>query len=311
MEAPGNRPAGFHRPVMAGEVVQALSPRPGQVVVDCTLGEGGHSGQLLPRLLPGGLLIGLDRDREVLETARRALAGYGNSVLIEQVNYTDLGGVLTRAGLEAADGVLFDLGVNSAQLDQAERGFSFLRDGPLDMRMDAETGRTAADLVNTLSRKELEWLIRTYGEERFAGRISRRIVTERNVNPIRTTARLAEIVVRAVPGRSRIHPATRTFQALRLAVNEELDNLKRALPAALEILRPGGRICLIAFHSLEDRIVKHTFRRWSEEKLVRILTKKPLRAAAEEVRSNPRSRSARLRAAEKLDVSGNCGNPDE
>ena len=285
---------------MTGQVVEALAPRPGKVIIDCTLGEGGHAAGLLPLIQPGGLLFGLDRDREVLETARRKLAGYGDSVRVEHSNYTDLRGVLDRAGLEAADGVLFDLGVNSAQLDSQERGFSFLRDGPLDMRMDRETGQTAADLVNTLNRGELEWIIRTYGEERFARRISRRLVAERSKNPIRTTGRLAEIVARTVPGRSRIHPATRTFQALRLAVNEELENLQRALPVALEVLRPGGRICLIAFHSLEDRIVKHTFRRWAGEGTARILTGKPVRPAAEEVRANPRSRSARLRAAERL-----------
>jgi len=168
------------------------------------------------------------------------------------------------------------------------------------MRMDTTSGRTAADLINKLSRRELEWLIRGYGEERFAGRISRRIAEEREKSPIRTTGRLAEIISRAVPGRSRIHPATRTFQALRLAVNEELDNLNRVLGQALEILRPQGRICLIAFHSLEDRIVKHTFRRWAGEEKVRILTKKPVRPTDEEIRHNPRARSARLRAAEKI-----------
>ena len=285
---------------MAGEVEEFLSPRPGQVIIDCTVGEGGHAARLLARLDPGGVLIGLDRDVSVLRIARDKLSGYGEMVRLEQANYTGVKEALDRAGLEAADGVLFDLGVNSAQLDNAERGFSFQKDGPLDMRMDAGEGRTAADLVNRLDRRELEYLIRGYGEERFAGRISRHIVEERSRSPIRTTGRLAEIISRAVPGRGKIHPATRTFQALRLAVNRELENLEQALPAAREVLRPGGRICLIAFHSLEDRIVKHTFRRWAEEGKVRILTAKPVRPSEEETRTNPRARSARLRAAEKL-----------
>ncbi len=285
---------------MAGEVEDFLDPRPGQVIIDCTVGEGGHAARLLARLAPGGVLIGLDRDASVLEAARDKLAGYGEMARLERDNYTNIQEALGRAGLEAADGVLFDLGVNSAQLDNRERGFSFQQDGPLDMRMDPGEGRTAADLVNRLHRRELEYVIRAYGEERYAGRISRRIVEERSRSPIRTTGRLAEIISRAVPGRGKIHPATRTFQALRLAVNRELENLEQALPAAREVLRPGGRICLIAFHSLEDRIVKHTFRRWAGEGKVRILTARPVRPSEEETRANPRARSARLRAAEKL-----------
>ncbi len=285
---------------MASEVAEYLDPRPGKIILDCTLGEGGHAARLLPRLVPGGVLVGMDRDGSVLEAARRKLAGYGEAVRILQANYADLREVLEKAGIAAADGVLFDLGVNSAQLDNPARGFSFLQDGPLDMRMDAESGRPAADLVNKLGRRELEWLIRQYGEERFAGRISRRIVEEREKSPIRTTGRLARIVAGAVRGRGKIHPATRTFQALRLAVNEELENLGRALERVLEILRPQGRICLIAFHSLEDRMVKHSFRRWAGEGRVRILTAKPVRPGEEEISRNPRARSARLRAAERL-----------
>lgn len=300
METGGDPNSGGHLPVMAGEVEDFLDPRPGQVIIDCTVGEGGHAARLLARLAPGGVLIGLDRDASVLEAARDKLAGYGEMARLERDNYTNIQEALGRAGLEAADGVLFDLGVNSAQLDNRERGFSFQQDGPLDMRMDPGEGRTAADLVNRLHRRELEYVIRAYGEERYAGRISRRIVEERSRSPIRTTGRLAEIISRAVPGRGKIHPATRTFQALRLAVNRELENLEQALPAAREVLRPGGRICLIAFHSLEDRIVKHTFRRWAGEGKVRILTARPVRPSEEETRANPRARSARLRAAEKL-----------
>jgi 16S rRNA (cytosine1402-N4)-methyltransferase len=285
---------------MAGEVAELLDPQPGKIILDCTLGEGGHALRLLPLLAPGGFLLGLDRDSSVLAVAGEKLADYRGMVKTQQANYTELKEILAEAGIEAVDGILFDLGINSAQLDNAVRGFSFQKDGPLDMRMDTNAGITAAEVVNKTNRQELEWLIREYGEERFAGRISRRIVEERKKSPIQTTGRLAEIVSRAVPGRGKIHPATRTFQALRLTVNEELDGLSRALPRALEVLRPGGRICLIAFHSLEDRIVKHTFRRWSVEGQVRILTKKPLRPQDAEIRANPRSRSAKLRAAEKI-----------
>ncbi|MDP8237105.1 MAG: 16S rRNA (cytosine(1402)-N(4))-methyltransferase RsmH [Candidatus Erginobacter occultus] len=300
METGSDRNSAGHLPVMTGEVVEFLQPRPGQVILDCTLGEGGHALRLLPLLAPGGFLLGLDRDDSAPAVAEQKLAGYGELLRIERANYTELEEALGRAGIESVDGVLFDLGVNSSQLDNADRGFSFQNDGPLDMRMDTAAGQTAADLVNRSNRKDLEWLIREYGEERFAGRISRRIVEERGKNPIRTTGRLAKIISRAVPGRGKIHPATRTFQALRLEVNQELDCLNRALPLAREILRPGGRICLIAFHSLEDRIVKHTFRRWAGEEKVKILTRKPVRPREEEVRTNPRSRSARLRAAEKI-----------
>ncbi len=285
---------------MAGEVAELLDPRPGKIILDCTLGEGGHALRLLPLLAPGGFLLGVDRDSSVLAVAGEKLAEYRGMFKIQQANYTELSEILSEAGIEAVDGILFDLGINSVQLDNSARGFSFQRDGPLDMRMDTNAGITAAEVVNKTNRQELEWLIREYGEERFAGRISRRIVNERKKSPIQTTGRLAEIVSRAVPGRGKIHPATRTFQALRLTVNEELDCLSRALPRALKVLRPGGRICLIAFHSLEDRIVKHTFRRWSVEGEVRILTKKPLRPQEAEVRANPRSRSAKLRAAEKI-----------
>ncbi|MFH1039301.1 MAG: 16S rRNA (cytosine(1402)-N(4))-methyltransferase RsmH [PVC group bacterium] len=286
--------------MLAEEVGFFLDCRPGQVILDCTLGEGGHARRLVSRISPGGLLVGLERDGEMIPAARRALNEFSDLIRIEQANFADLADVLERAGIERLDGVLFDLGVNSAQLDTPGRGFSFRLDGPLDMRMDSRTGRTAADLINKLSRKELEWIIREYGEERWAGRISRRIVEERKARPILRTGDLAEIVSRAVPGRGRTHPATRTFQALRIYLNSELEALQKALPRAVSLLRSGGRICVISFHSLEDRIVKYEYRRWVQEGALRLLNKKPVRAGNEEVQCNPRARSAKLRAAEKL-----------
>jgi len=285
---------------MVEEVSTFLNCWPGQIILDCTLGEGGHARHLISRISPGGYLIGIDRDGAAIRIARHNLIGHEKLVEIEQANFADLTEVLERLEIKSLDGVLFDLGVCSSQLGVAERGFSFQLDGPLDMRMDNREKRTAADLVNRLSRKELEWIIREYGEERFAGRISRRIVEERSSRPIMRTGRLARIITAAVPGRGRIHPATRTFQALRIYLNEELEALKTALPQALSFLKPGGRICVIAFHSLEDRIVKHEFRRQAREiGHLQLLTKKPVRASIAEVHLNRRARSARLRAAEK------------
>jgi 16S rRNA (cytosine1402-N4)-methyltransferase len=299
--AEGNNLIVTHIPVMPEEVDQYLNCRPGQIILDCTLGEGGHASRLASKISPGGSLIGIDRDEEAIEVARRKLNIFGEIIKIEQANFRDLRKVVERAGIEKLDGILFDLGVNSSQLQDPGRGFSFRIDGPLDMRMDNREDSQASDLVNRLGRKELEWIIREYGEERFAGRISRRIVEERASRPILSTTRLAQIVTDALPGRGKIHPATRTFQAIRIYLNGELDALEQALPEAISMLKPGGRICVISFHSLEDRIVKYEFRRWDrQEGMLRILTRKPVRPGIEEVRRNPRSRSAKLRAAEKL-----------
>lgn len=301
MVAEGNNRITHHIPVMPEEVGHYLNCRPGQIILDCTLGEGGHAFLLASKISPGGCLIGIDRDGEAIEAARRKLNIFGESIKIEQANFRDLREVLERRGIEKLDGILFDLGVNSSQLQDPGRGFSFRLDGPLDMRMDNREDSQASDLVNRLGRKELEWIIREYGEERFAGRISRRIVEERSSQPILSTVRLAQIVAEALPGRGKIHPATRTFQAIRIYLNGELDALEQALPEAISMLKSGGRICVISFHSLEDRIVKYEFRRWDrQEGMLRILTRKPVRPGIEEVRRNPRSRSAKLRAAEKL-----------
>ncbi len=289
-----------HVPVMAEEVGEILDCRPGRVIIDCTLGEGGHAFYLLPKLLPGGKLLGLDRDGEALEAAQARLKDFQGSVRLERANFADLTEVAARWGVGEVDGILFDLGVNSGQLGKAERGFSFQADGPLDMRMDLREQSTATDLVNGLTAFELESIIRRYGEERWAKRISRAVVRERGREAIRSTGRLARVIAQAVPRRGRMHPATRTFQALRIYLNRELESLRKALPAALSLLKPGGRLCVISFHSLEDRIVKNEFRRWGrEEGKVAILTKKPLRPTLEEVRRNRRSRSARLRAVER------------
>jgi len=299
--AQGNNQIVTHIPVMAEEVDHYLNCLPGQIILDCTLGEGGHASRLASKISPGGSLIGIDRDEEAIEVARRKLNIFGEIIKIEQANFRDLREVVERAGIEKLDGILFDLGVNSSQLQDPGRGFSFRLDGPLDMRMDNREDSQASDLVNKLGRKELEWIIREYGEERFAGRISRRIVEERSSQPILSTVRLAQIVAEALPGRGKIHPATRTFQAIRIYLNGELDALEQALPEAISMLKSGGRICVISFHSLEDRIVKYEFRRWDrQEGMLRILTRKPVRPGIEEVRRNPRSRSAKLRAAEKL-----------
>lgn len=289
-----------HVPVMVREVVEFLNCRPGRVILDGTVGMGGHARAILPEILPGGFYLGIDIDDTVLPLARRNLKLFEKNIALEQENFARLKDLADRHHLDYLDGVLFDLGVSSRQLNDPARGFSFQRDGPLDMRMDRCQKVTAFDLVNRLPAGELADIIYRYGDERWARRISRRLVEYRKQSRISTTGELAALIARAVPGRGRIHPATRTFQALRIYLNRELQSLEEALPAALKLLKPGGRICVIAFHSLEDRIVKHEFRRWEKEKgEIKILTKKPLVPSREEIRRNPRSRSAKLRVAEK------------
>lgn len=302
-----------HAPVLVDEVLVYLAPRPGAVVVDATVGEGGHAEALLRRITPAGRLIGLDRDASVLLRAEERLRAFGQNVTLHQANFDRLDPVLDSLGVGVVDGVLFDLGVSSRQLLDPARGFSFDRAGPLDMRMDQHESTTAADLVNTLPERDLAALIYRYGEERASRKIARMIVARR---PLRTTRDLVRAVEAAVgSGRGRIHPATRTFLALRIATNRETEALERALPQAIDRLRPGGRLCVIAFHSLEDRIVKQMLAKHSRgctcppgldpcrcggTRSLRVLTKKPVMPTAAEVRRNPRARSARLRAAERL-----------
>jgi len=290
-----------HVPVMIREVIEYLDCRPGGIILDGTVGAGGHARGILPRILPDGFYLGLDVDKTILSLARRNLELFEKNVALEHGNFARLKELAARHHLNGLDGALFDLGLSSWQLNDPSRGFSFQGDGPLDMRMDRSGKVTAYQVVNRLPAAELAEIIYRYGNERWARRISRGIVRYRKIRPIRSTTELAALIARTVPGRGRIHPATRAFQALRIHINRELESLQEALPGALELLKPGGRICVIAFQSLEDRIVKHEFRRWEKEKKeVKILTPKPLLPSREEVRRNPRSRSAKLRVAEKI-----------
>lgn len=302
-----------HTPVLAAEAHEALAPRPGGVYVDGTLGGGGHALATLLAAQPGGRLLGIDADPAALAAARERLLAGGapvTSFSLHHGRFGDLAAIARANAVDAADGILLDLGVSSHQFDTPERGFSFSADGPLDMRLDPTRGPTAAELVNTLPETTLADLIFRFGEERGSRRIARLIVERRAQAPITTTAELAAIVARAIGrgGRDKIHPATRTFQALRIAVNGELEQLEAALPQAVELLRPGGRLAVISFHSLEDRIVKLFFRAESgyggsaneRTPRLRILTRKPLEASEAELAVNPRARSAKLRAAERI-----------
>jgi len=303
-----------HIPVLFDDVISHLAPKSGCRYIDGTVGLGGHARGLLLASVPDGELLGLDADPQALDQARANLASFAPRLTLVQGRHRDLGQIAARQGWSQVDGILLDLGVSSLQLDRAERGFSFREDGPLDMRLGPDGMETAADLVNDLEERELADVIYRFGEERYSRRIAAAICRER---PFSGTAHLAQVVARAVPKRSRqrIHPATRTFQALRIAVNDELASLRQVLPQALDLLRPGGRLAVIAFHSLEDRIVKQFMVRESKDCIcpphlpacvcdhraaLRLLTRKPIRPAEQEVAENPRSSSARLRVAEKL-----------
>jgi 16S rRNA (cytosine1402-N4)-methyltransferase len=293
--------APIHEPVLASEVIELLEPSRGGLFVDCTVGLGGHA----RALLTGGAtrLLGLDRDAAALAIAAETLTPWRDRVDLVHADYRDLPTVLSSRGLDAFDGALADLGVSSMQLDAAGRGFSFRRDEPLDMRMDQSQGATAAQMLDEVDEVDLANVIFRYGEERFSRRIARAIVGARDNGPIATTGRLAEIVRRAIPrkGYQRIDPATRTFQALRIWVNRELEGLDAFLVAASRRLRAGARLAVITFHSLEDRIVKHAFRALAAgEEAIRVLTRKPVVPADAEVARNPRARSAKLRAIERL-----------
>ncbi|WP_066634753.1 16S rRNA (cytosine(1402)-N(4))-methyltransferase RsmH [Desulfolucanica intricata] len=309
-----------HKPVMLEEVIAGLKIQPGGIYVDCTLGGAGHSSEIVRRLDKTGLLIGLDQDREALTAAAQCLADYGDRVKLIKNNFTKLPRVLETLNIEKVDGILYDLGVSSYQLDNPARGFSYMHDGPLDMRMNPETGLTAKNLVNELPVNELSKIIKTYGEERWASRIAEFIDKERQKTEIRTTGQLVEIIKKAIPAGARRqgpHPAKRTFQALRIAVNNELHILENAFENGIKHLRPGGRICVITFHSLEDRITKDVFKKAAKSCIcppeipvctcgkhreVKIITTRPIVPTEAELLNNPRSRSAKLRIAEKLPV---------
>ncbi|MDX1663631.1 MAG: 16S rRNA (cytosine(1402)-N(4))-methyltransferase RsmH [Candidatus Promineifilaceae bacterium] len=304
-----------HIPVLYDEVLDLLQPRAGGRYIDGTLGAGGHTAGLLEESAPGGQVLAFDRDPGAIRFARQRLAPFGDRVSFAHASYAQMAQVAPQRGFEDVDGVLLDLGLSSRQLDSAERGFSFMREGPLDMRFDTTQGPTAADLVNTLPPDELADIFWRYGEEQNSRRYARAIAEQR---PVETTAALAAIVEAEAPGwvrRKRIHPATQVFQALRIAVNEELAQLEEGLPAAIDLLRAGGRVAVISFHSLEDRFVKNLFRDLTQDcicpprqpictcdvqPVVRLVTRKPVMADEAEIEANPRSRSARLRVAEKL-----------
>jgi len=293
----------LHNPVLAKEVISFLNPAPGQIIVDATIGGAGHSEQILQRIIPGGMLIGIDRDEETLRLASERLKPFEGSFKLINKNFEYLKEALKEIGVEKVNGIIFDLGISSIQMEAWGRGFSIKNDGPLDMRMDRSQTLTAKDLVNRLRESELSDTIRDLGEERFHRRIAKRIVEERSRKEISTTSELSGIILRSLPyshNKYKIHPATRTFQAIRIKVNDELGSVREALNALPEALEKGGRACVISFHSLEDRIAKNTFKEFKARGLFNILTKKPVTAKEVEVISNPRSRSAKLRAVERI-----------
>lgn len=304
-----------HIPVLLEQSIALLSPAPGQIMVDGTVGLGGHSEQILQRIRPSGLLVGIDRDKNALVMAKRRLS---EGFLPVHGNFFDMKEILCANGIKAVDGILLDLGVSSYQLDEPDRGFTYRENAPLDMRMDTDQAYSAKDAVNRLPEKELARIIAEYGEERWAVRIASFIAKQRTVEPIETTGELIDIIKAAVPKGARRdgpHPARRTFQALRIHVNDELTGLSSAIESAIGCLKPGGVICIITFHSLEDRIVKQTFHRMehpctcpptspvcicNKKPKAAVLTKKPIEPTETEKEQNPRSHSAKLRAAKRL-----------
>ena len=294
-----------HIPVMLKEVIEYLKLQPGHVIVDATVGLGGHSEKILEGILPGGSLIAIDRDEGSLKLAEQRLSKFKKSCHFLQGSFSDIDLLLNGLNIKKVDGILIDLGVSSYQLDDPQRGFSFQREGPLDMRMDKNSYISAYDLVNNLNEEEISQMLWTFGQERWSRRIAKIIVQERELAPISSTSQLADIVIRAIPHRfrhqyHRIHPATRTFQAMRIAVNRELEVLEAVLDKGIQLLNKGGRICVISFHSLEDRIVKHKFRQAASDGLLEIITRKPQTPFDSEITVNPSSRSAKLRVAERI-----------
>lgn len=288
---------------MLKEVLEYLNLAPGKVIVDATIGTGGHSLAILERIMPGGRLIGIDRDEESLAVAEERLRNFGDACEFVYGNFVDIDTILERLNIKTIDGILFDLGVSSFQLENPERGFSFQHEGPLDMRLDRKSFISAYDLINNLNEEEISTLIWTFGQERWHNRIAHLLVKERERQPITTTLQLSNIVIKAIPykyRRSRIHPATRTFQAVRIAVNRELELLETAIEKAINLLNKKGRICVISFHSLEDRVVKLSFRKIASLGEIFILTPKPLKPTQTEREENLKSRSAKLRVAERL-----------
>ena len=305
-----------HVPVLYHEVLELLRPRPGGLYVDGTVGAGGHTAGILQVSAPTGRVLAFDRDQEAIAFARQRLAQDGDRVIFIHASYTEMERLAPAYGFDSVDGILLDLGLSSRQLDDSSRGFSFIKEGPLDMRFDQTQGQTADDLVNNLGEAELADIFWRYGEARQSRKIARAIMENR---PVKTTTELADLIARQVKRRGRIHPATQVFQALRIAVNRELEAVEVGVRAAISLLSPGGRLAVISFHSLEDRFVKHYFRHLSQDCIcppqqplctcaaqaaVRLLTRKAVKASAAEIEANPRSRSARLRVVEKSEVRG-------
>lgn len=308
-----------HVSAMLDEAVACLACRPGGVYVDGTLGGAGHARAICQRIMPGGILIGIDQDADAIANAELLLKPYATNLHLFHGNFVSLPSYLAQLGIDAVDGILLDLGLSQHQLESSGRGFSFQRDEPLDMRMDIRSDQRAEDLVNGLQEDELTRIFRDFGEERFAKRIARRLAAERIAQPIRTSRQLADLVRSAMPAhvaaKQKIHPATRVFMALRIAVNRELEVLKTFLANALDLLRPGGRLCILSFHSLEDRMVKQQFQAWTQactcppglpqcvcqgSAQVQKITKKVMRPTQDELARNPMARSTRLRAVVKL-----------
>ncbi|MFA5881348.1 MAG: 16S rRNA (cytosine(1402)-N(4))-methyltransferase RsmH [Eubacteriales bacterium] len=312
-----------HIPVMLNEVIAYLNLQQGGTYIDCTLGGGGHTSEIIKKIQPGGRVIGIDQDPNALQAAQNRLAMYKDRITFVHSNFYRLKDIVQENEVGEADGVLFDLGVSSHQLDEGDRGFSYMQDAPLDMRMNPQDKVTAENLVNELEEQELARIIKEYGEERWAKRIARFIVENRQNKRIGTTGELVGIIKKAVPAGARRegpHPAKRTFQALRIAVNDELNRFAQTLRDTVDILKPGGRVCVISFHSLEDRITKEVFRdlakdcicppelpvcRCNKQKQIDIITSKPVLPGAQEIENNPRARSAKLRAARKSPVLNN------
>ncbi len=295
----------YHTPVMLDEIIGYLNLKPGKTIVDATIGTAGHSMAIVERITPGGRLIAIDRDEDSLAVSRQRLGRFADSTTLVHGNFVDLDMILKDLNVKKIDGIIFDLGISSFQLDDPQRGFSFQSEGPLDMRLDRTSYISAYDLINNLNEEEISALLWNFGEERWHNRIAHLLVQERQKHPIATTSELVSIVARSIPQRFRhrhyrIHPATRTFQAVRIAVNREIEIIESAINKAIAFLEKRARICVISFHSLEDRAVKHTFRAAKAEGALRLITPKPLTPTEAEIEDNPSSRSSKLRVAEKV-----------
>lgn len=303
-----------HIPVLYNETIEGLNVKPEGTYLDCTLGGGGHSSAILERL-KGGRLVGIDQDQEAIDYTRNKLADYGDSFIAVKGNFEQAPEILESLGIDGLDGILMDIGLSSQQIDVVQRGFSYSQDAPLDMRMNRDLKFSAYDVVNQYSQEELIHIFRNYGEERYSGRIARNIVEKREIQPIETTGQLADLIEASVPFSKAGHPAKRVFQAIRIEVNRELEVLENAISPLVDFLNPGGRFCIITFHSLEDRIVKNAFRDFEgrcscppgfpvcvceEVQKLKVINRRPITASKEELEANPRAASAKLRIAERV-----------